>query len=101
MRTATMQVLGGLVSENIPAQDPPKPVEPSKSAPQRGAKFWFRAIIYENKWTPNPELIPIALRFTRTGKGLRAPKPSVQQPMSGGGMIERVIPSSYSEQMLG
>jgi len=96
-----MQVLGGLVTEPIAGQEPPKRDEPSKTTPQRGAKFWFRSVFYENKWMPNPELIPITLRFTRTGRGLREPKPSTQEPMNNSGMIERVIPNSYSEQVLG
>jgi hypothetical protein len=96
-----MQVLGGMVDESIAVQEPPKRDEPSKTTPQRGAKFWFRSIIYENKWTPPPELIPNALRFTRTGRGLREPKANTQEPMHSSGMIVRTIPSSYSEQVLG
>ena len=101
MRTATMDVMGGMVTEPIVAHEPPKRDEPSKTTPQRGSRFWFRAIFYENKWTPPPELIPGRLRLTRTGHELREPKANTQQPMSGAGMIQRVIPKSYSEQVLG
>ena len=101
MRTATMQVLGGMVPEPIVGQEAPRRDEPSKTTPQRGASFLFRAIMYENKWMPNPELIPAALRFTRTGRAIREPKQNTQRTMSGSGMIQREIPSSYSEQMLG
>ena len=96
-----MAVLGGMVEEGIPAHEPPKRDEPSKTAPQKGAKFWFRAIMYENRWQPLPELIPAALRFTRTGRGMRTQDTSKRQPMNNGGMIQRVVPSSYSEQVLG
>lgn len=101
MRTATMDVMGGVVREPIIGQEPPRRDEPSKTTPQRGASFVFRAIMYENKWTPIPELIPAVLRFTRTGRGIRQPKTNVQRSMSGSGMIQREIPSSYSEQIMG
>ena len=101
MRTATMDVLGGMVSEPIIRQEPPHRDEPSKTVPQRGASFWFRAVMYENKWTPVPELIPAVLRFTRTGKGLREPKANAMRTMAGSGMIQREIPTSYSEQVMG
>jgi hypothetical protein len=94
-----MQVLGGLVREPIIPSEPPRRDEPSKTTPQKGASFWFRAVIYENRFTPLPEMIPALLR-RRTPKVHRNTQNiSTRQPMTGSAMIQREIPSSYSEQV--
>jgi hypothetical protein len=95
--------VNALLPVSVTEAEPPKPVQSSKSRPQKGARFNVTYTLYAfGKWCANAGNIPSELRGSRsykivkTNSGMRG-----RQSVHGSAAIVRNIPDSYSDRMTG
>jgi hypothetical protein len=100
MRLFEYGIFGGDNVEPIEAEHAPVRDEPSFSKNQRVSSFWNRVVWYRNQFTPPPEAIPFYMRIKQAANNPVVDK-QAQQPMRNTGGIARIIPQSYSSQIMG
>jgi hypothetical protein len=100
MRLFQYDVSGGDFTEPVSPHHAPVRDEPSFSKNQRVSRFWARVVWYRNQFTPPPEAIPPALRIKQAANNPVVNRQG-QQAMRNTGGITRVIPQSYSAQIMG
>jgi len=98
-----VQYVSQLLPVDVAEHEPPKPVQSSKSKPQKGAKYNVTYTLYPfSKWVHAMGRIPMALRGSKNiGKSKTNSGMNGRQPAQGSSVIVRVIPDSYSDRMTG
>ncbi len=96
-----VQYVNELLPVEVAEHEPPKPVQSSKSKPQKGAKFNVTYTLYRfSGFVHAMGRIPMALRGSKNvGKSHTNSGMTGRQPSQGSSVIVRVIPNSYSDRM--
>lgn len=96
-----VQYVNALLPVDVAEHEPPKPVQSSKSRPQKGAKFNVTYTLYRfGGFVHAMGRIPNALRGSKNlGKSRTNSGMTGKQPSQGSSVIVRVIPSSYGDRV--